>query len=535
MAIKPNVNTIRNKVFIASSYENAISGASSNTYLGVGRPITWDNSIPPQPIDTTNSTNEIFRTLVALKKINSSDINLVIPRVDWLTGTKYKEYTEDLELFTYESTTAITGTANASAGSVVLSGNSSLFTSNVSVGDKLVIRGTGGETAPLAIKEVVYVKNNVSLNVNSAFTYAYTDNVVYKQTNSTTQYINKFYVRNTLDQVFKCLYNNNNASSTTMPEINIDGNSPESPYILTADGYKWKYMYTIPSGLKEKFFTSEWMPVIAETLISEAAVNGRLSVFKINSGGSGYKAGGSAASATIINVVGDGSGANLTATVSSGVITGINIINAGVNYTKAALTFTDPTKLPSTSSANITAIIEPQNGHGYDPAYELGASNLMVSVDLAGTESSTIPTTNASDIFDYRQISIIRNPKSNTGSFISGSNYKATSIITVVPTTNNFRLDETVYQGDTLSTSTYSATVVNWDSSRNEIWVNNQAGTFSPSGSIRGTVQTSALTALSIAEPELELFTGEVLYIENREPILRNPAQTEQVKLILSF
>jgi len=463
MALKPNLTTIRSKISIARSYEDSLTG-SSNTYLGIARPVDWTLGIPPQPIETTDSINEVFRNLVALKKVTAADMNLVIPRIDWTTGTRYTPYTANLELYITSSVTALSGTSNSASISGTansLSGDSSTnYTASLAVGDKILLPGTGGSSAPVVIKEIVSFTNSKFLTVNSAFAYSYTGNTVYKVVDNNTQYVNKFYVRNTRDQVFKCLLNSSNVASTVMPEINIDGSLPESAYISTGDGYKWKYMYTIPSGMKEKFFTSDWMPVVSETNVTNAAIDGRLSVFKIISGGSGYQAGGSAASAQIITVTGDGSSANLTAVVSSGVITGINILNPGSGYTTATLSFSDPTKL-SGATANITAIIEPQGGNGFDPYYELGARSLMVSVDLNGTENSTIPTSNASDTFDYRQLTLIKNPKSNTGSYLSGSNYNTTSIITVVPTASNFRLDETVFQGTTLETSSYSATVVN--------------------------------------------------------------------------
>lgn len=538
MALKPNLTTIRSKIEIARCFEDSLTGTSSNTYLGIARPVDWTLGIPPQPVETTSSINDVFRNLVALKKITASDINLVIPRVDWTSGIVYSEYTENLELYTTTSLTALAGTSNTAsidATANSLSGDASTnYTSSLAVGDKILLPGTGSSSAPIVIKEITSFTNSRFLTVNSAFAYSYTGNTVYKVVNNDIQYANKFYVRNSKDQVFKCLLNASGAASTEMPEIKIDGSLPESAFITTSDGYKWKYMYTIPSGMKEKFFTADWMPVVSESNVTNAAINGRLSIFKIISGGTGYQSGSSAASAQIITVTGDGSGANLTAAVTSGVITGVNILDPGSGYTTATLSFVDPSKI-SGSSANVIAVIEPQNGNGFDPYYELGAKSLMVSVNLDGTENSTIPTTNASDTFDYRQLALIKNPKSNTGSYLSGSNYNATSIITVVPTASNFRLDETVYQGTTLETSSYSATVVNWDSSNNQIWVNNQAGTFSAAQPIRGTVQTSSVSTLSITESQYESFTGEVLYIENRESILRNPSQTEQIKLILTF
>jgi hypothetical protein len=539
MALKPNLNTVRNKIFLANSYENGLADGTSNTYLGIAKPIYWSSNVPPIPIETTESLNEIFRTLVSIKKITSSDINLVVPRVDWTSGTTYDEYTENLDLYTYETLTAINGTSNTSFNAseelIELEGNGTNYLTSLSTGDKIVMLGDGSETAPKVLKEVTYIDSSSLLTVNSIFQHDYTGNTVYKLTSSYPYYANKFYVRNTQDQIFKCLYNNSSEPSTVMPQISLDGSLPENAYIETSDGYKWKYMYTIPAGMKEKFFTSQWMPVVSESIVTNSAVNGRLDIFKINDGGSGYQAAGNSNSALIVSVSGDGSSANLSATVVDGVITKINIFNSGIDYTNTAISFNDVSKVAATDTANVIAVIGPQNGHGYDPAYELGATSLMVSVDLSGTENSTIPTNSAIDNFDYRQIILLRNPKSTDGSYLSGTNYKTCSIISVTPPPSQFRMDETVYQGTSLELSTFSATVVYWDNSANELWVNDPIGTFTASATLKGTTQTSAVTAFTLTEPTYKKFTGEILYIENRDAITRSSSQTEQIKLILSF
>ena len=535
MALKPNLNTVRNRIFTATSYESSLTGSSSNTYLGIAKPLSWTSNVPPVPVETTSNVNDIFRTLVSLKKITSSDINLVVPRVDWASGTTYTEYTENLDLYTYDTLTAIQGVADAFAESTTLDGIGTAFNSNVASGDIIVLLGDGSEGYPKVAKEVIEISNNSTLTVNSAFSASYSDNAIYKLTNSYPNYANKFYVRNSLDQVFKCLYSNFSVASTVMPEIRIDGQLPENSYIETSDGYKWKYMYTIPPGLKEKFFTSQWMPVLSENIVTSSAVDGRLDIIKIYNGGTGYLGGANSNSAAIVTVTGDGSTANLTARVVNGIITNINILNSGTNYTNATISFNDGSKTPGTNTANVIAVIGPQNGHGYDPAYELGATSLMVSVDLIGSENSTIPTATASDIFDYRQITLLRNPKSSSGAYLSQTNYKTTSIISVSSPPSAFRMDETVYQGTSLATASFYATVVNWDSSANELWVNNPVGVFAVVSPLKGTLQTSAVTAFTVTSPYNENFTGEVLYIENRDAITRSSSQTEQIKLVLNF
>jgi hypothetical protein len=502
--------------------------------LGIAKPLSWTSSIPPVPVETTSNINDVFRTLVSLKKITSSDINLVVPRVDWTSGTTYSEYTENLDIYAYDSLPAIQGTGTTVQGTAILTGSGTAFTANVAAGDKITLMGDGSESFPKVVKEIISVSNNTSLVVNSAYSAAYTNNTIYKLINTYPNYANKFYVRNNLDQVFKCLYNNFSVASTVMPEIRIDGQLPENAYIETSDGYKWKYMYSIPAGLKEKFFTSQWMPILSENIVTNSAVNGRLDIIKIYDGGTGYLGGANSNSAPIVTVTGDGSSANLTARVVNGVITKINIINSGMNYTNATISFTDGSKTPGTNTANVIAVIGPEYGHGYDPAYELGATSLMVSVDLSGSENSTIPTTALSDTFDYRQIILLRNPKNIDGTYLSQTNYKATSIISVSSPPSPFRMDEIVYQGISLASATFYATVVNWDSSANELWINNPVGSFS-AGPLKGTSQTSAVTAFSLTLPDYEAFTGETLYIENRDPISRSSSQTEQIKLVLNF
>lgn len=527
-----NINTIKNRVLSATAYKSMLSGSTSNTYIGISRPLNWNLNVAPQPYETTSQLNAAMLDMIALKRTTASDMSLVIPRVDWVANIAYSEYTENLDLYSYNDYIALTGTANANVSSNLIIGTGTNFTSNLSPGDFVTMYGDSN-TSPQVTKEIVSITSNVQIVINSAFTAKYTSNAIFKDQFSYPKFANNFYVRNTRDQIFKCLYNNFGAVSTSMPEITIDGQLPENPYIETGDGYKWKYMYTIPSGVKEKFFTKDWMPVLSETAVVTSAVDGRLDIIKIINGGSGYQANGNSTSANIVTVIGDGIGANLTANVINGVIDKIHVLSGGSGYTNAIITITDI----GTTNANIIAIIGPQNGHGFNPAYELGATNIMVSVSLDADESGTIPTTTSLDAFDYRQVMILRNPKSTDGSYLNNINYTTTYIarISSPPANSNFRLDETVYQGSSLATATFSGIVVNWLTTSNELWLTNVQGTFANSTPIKGTVQLNAVTAFTLTPPAYKLYTGETLYIENRLPIVRSPYQTEQIKLVLSF
>jgi hypothetical protein len=196
MSLQPNLNTVKNRIFTATSYESLLAGSSSNTYLGIAKPLSWTSGIPPVPVETTSNVNDVFRTLVSLKKITSSDINLVIPRVDWASGTTYSEYTESLDLYTYDSLTAIQGVAIPVPLSRTLNGSGTTFTANLASGDIIVLPGDGSETYPKIAKEVISISNNTTLTVNSTFLLSYVDNTIYKLTSTYPNYANKFYVRN---------------------------------------------------------------------------------------------------------------------------------------------------------------------------------------------------------------------------------------------------------------------------------------------------------------------------------------------------
>lgn len=83
---------------------NFVSIATSNTnsyYSFVGLPnatdydANWDTT-PPAPKDNFNQENDYWDTMIALKKINSGDINQVVRKITWISGTTYDMYRHDI-------------------------------------------------------------------------------------------------------------------------------------------------------------------------------------------------------------------------------------------------------------------------------------------------------------------------------------------------------------------------------------------------------------------------------------------------------
>ena len=511
----------------------------ANTYLGIGRPIRWGDAADPESNTeiedvqyTTNYVNQVHRDLIAIKKVEASDIALVVPRVDWVSGTTYDEYDDNIELFSYTDKLTV-GTANASGNLVIA--NTAVFTGNISAGNLITLNA---ET-----RQVIGV-NATHLIVNTNFTYAVTNGTVVRVTNTYPHFANTFYVRNSKDQVFKCLHhggsNGVGVPSTIEPTIDIDGQLPENPYILTSDGYKWKYLYTVPYGLKQRFFSKNWMPVVQDSSVVAGAVGGRIDIIDVVSGGSGYfldgGESGNAASLGIATIVGDGTGAVITARIQSGVITDINILDGGSGYTTATVVINDPNQLANGNVATFDVDISPPGGHGFDPVKELGCYSVMTCVELVGTETDTIPVGSTVTPFDFRQLTLIRDPVLANGSYATGSVYRTTTKLSLTdPGIVNYQNDETVYIGTGIANTTFTATVVTWNATTNELYVNNLSGNVAVGSTLTGANSAASATILGVEDPTVDLFTGDILYIENRQKIVRDPDQTEQIRLVLSF
>jgi hypothetical protein len=87
--------------------------------------------------------------------------------------------------------------------------------------------------------------------------------------------------------VFKCLDNSNNAQSTTQPDFSHIVGANTILY-QTADGYRWKYLYSVDSEIVNNFATTSVFPVVPNTDVEAIAANGAVDVVFVANGGRGY-------------------------------------------------------------------------------------------------------------------------------------------------------------------------------------------------------------------------------------------------------
>ncbi len=155
----------------------------------------------------------------------------------------------------------------------------------------------------------------------------YTGNTVYTMYDDIVEISGKNFYVVVNDNIYKCIYNNNNGISTISPS------GTESFNQELSDGYIWKYMATIPLGFSNKFSGSGMVP-ITRKIYNPRYASGNItpSDISIISNGTAYDA------QSYAVITGDGIDGEVEFGLdSNGAVTSITLINQGSGYTYANL------------------------------------------------------------------------------------------------------------------------------------------------------------------------------------------------------
>ena len=411
--------------------------------------------------------------------------------------------------------------------------------------------------------------------------------VVYDQYNHKDKdlFYRNYYVINTSNRVYKCLFNNYGAPSTIMPEGNIIIGDFD-----TGDGYKWKYIYTLSAALDSKFTTLEYMAVTGDTDVINNAEDGAIHVCLVTNKGSGYIS----ANGQIDEIVSD-TVFKVPNTVTSSIVGAYNTSvfytggdpNLGSaiiqNYTTNSSGRYVTTSTPITNIENNRFIITPQvkftgdgigafaiasvdalhgeisgvhvisrgnyykyctteiiantffgsgatsypvmspkGGHGANNFYELGCRTLGISV-------TTTRIDNFYDWTSYRQTTLLYNPRSS----LNGNTYKNVTFFNYASiTTVN---DANFIEGEIIKGNISGAYGTFVYATTSRIYLRDIVGTFALSETITGTVSAETAGILSINNRDIIPYSADVLYCKNFSPISRQGIATEQVKLYFSI
>ena len=359
-----------------------------------------------------------------------------------------------------------------------------------------------------------------------------------------------FHVVNSNNDVYKCIWNDANTASTTEPT------STSNSIATLADGYKWKYMYSLTAAEAINFKSTDFIHVSTDSTVSAAAVDGALDTVVVVAGGSSYTLS-SGSTITGIPIRGDGSGGVCSCTIASGAISAVTVTTAGTGYTYAYIRSADVVSGTNAagggSGCNLKVIIPPKGGHGYNAVKELGGYFVMLNKSLTGLEgTSDITVSN-----DFRRIGVVRNPTNfGTTTVSTATTLRKVKVVLGASSSGTFTADEEINQATTGAVGK----VVEWDatnkllhyvqtrfpdvgtdsngnatafSGTNTITGQSSSATLSPSSST-STVNSVALTS-GYANSEIQPDSGDIIYIEQRSPIARAADQTENIKLIIEF
>jgi hypothetical protein len=89
------------RILNAKNFVSTATSSSNSYYSFVGLPnatdyaTSWDNN-PPSPKDSFEQENDYWDTMIALKKIKASDVNQVVKKNTWSSGTTYDMYRHDI-------------------------------------------------------------------------------------------------------------------------------------------------------------------------------------------------------------------------------------------------------------------------------------------------------------------------------------------------------------------------------------------------------------------------------------------------------
>jgi hypothetical protein len=89
------------RILNAKNFVAAATSSTNSYYSFVGLPnatnysSTWDQN-PPSPKDSFEQEDDYWDTMIALKKISSSDVRQVIRKITWASGTTYDMYRHDI-------------------------------------------------------------------------------------------------------------------------------------------------------------------------------------------------------------------------------------------------------------------------------------------------------------------------------------------------------------------------------------------------------------------------------------------------------
>jgi hypothetical protein len=216
----------------------------------------------------------------------------------------------------------------------------------------------------------------------------------------------------------------------------------------------------------------------------------------------------------------------------------ISIINPGFHYSTANVTIANSGVSPSYGlGATAEPVISPPGGHGSDAVGELFGHNIMISVSIGQLEDESYPGNN-----DFRMIGLVRDPLNRANTDVATTSIVDGSFkLTVEAASGNFLADEIV-TGTTTGTTGHVLFFANTNTTHTKgdlrltrITTDGIGRKFEVGETITGANTGVSAYITAITPSPIREYTGDIIYIDNRVALARDPVQTENMKLLIKY
>lgn len=362
-----------------------------------------------------------------------------------------------------------------------------------------------------------------------------------------------YYVRTSDSRVYLCIRTGKNATGVNQVSTVEPTHTKNDPPV-EADGYVWKFMYTIFVTGANRFLSSNFMPVkfvdsaspisldFQQFQVQSNAVKGQIVGYRVIDGGGAYS------SEPTVTVVGNGTNAKGRAILSSsgaiaavevGDSAGASILNSmGSGYKFASVNVDTSNLVAGGTAAEVVPVFGPEKGLGGDPTDDLRTTAIMLNIKPEGKVQDTWVVDN-----DYRQIGVLKNPKQ----FVNDSaDFTATQGLALnqMKLTSSPGAGNISFAGDIEMTgdSTSAKAFLDYFDDSNTLWYHQTDYTgFTPfkdgeTVTVQGYTATTLTIDSALSPPNLDRHSGDLLYIDNRATATtRDAAQTEDIKVVIKL
>ena len=494
-------------------------------YVFIGNHLPWTNDDVPDDIsDNVSDEKTIWDNMYAAKLITGNDVELVVPRIDWSTGSKYRQFDDIIEL----SELVSSNTEQQLNPMYVMNSERNVYLcvcNNVS--SLSTIEPTGKN-----------LTSNGNIQTGDGFLWKYLYNV---------RPSNKFLTESWIPAPVSTQF----LDYDTSPLISVDG---ELVKIITSNngsGYINSTITVSPfvtgcTVLQVLTTTDNTRPTLANAISSILnmailgdGIGGGTFISAVDdvaltitlSSPAVSNSSGSLTANTRVLIQGDGIGGVAIAQLSNTTVSKIVLTSYGKDYS-----FADITVFGTGTGATARAVLPPKFGHGFNAAKQLGASNVMIVMKIGEIDSSEDGLISVNTTF--RQYGLLRDPYkygSNT------STNKATSNNVISQTTDvlliagsNYIQDELVYQGSSVDTASFSGFVN--ASTSNEVRLTRISGRPQIGLPLKGVSSNpTGRTIVSFTNPEFQPYTGDILFVDNITKTQRIDGQAESLKFVVKF